>query len=510
MLNFPRPYPDELIYSVVARAGIRHGITSPKMLLDEVFDDRKVIATVDLPNHLASIAGQYPETLGYSTESLAYQHTLFPVYAPFTTENRRLNCLNWMISSSQGAIHLALGVAASRIKQERCMCYCPQCLEEQKKTYGEYYWARQWQLAGANCCIVHGKLHAAKSLRHEYHRHQFFPASPELCPAAKDQQGNEQDRKVAIQTGLLLSSLPAESASFEQWSQFYKRLALQAGCNRGQQIWYESLRDRVCQYWTMGWLNAQGLNVSDDQSCWLRGIFRKHRKSFSYLEHIVALAPFLTNDWRITDVISQVKVIHPPMGQCEQLLPERQQAAEAIQPKRNEWHVLVAKYGPKGARKGNSALYAWLYRHDQAWLLDINHQFRQERPAASQKINWHRRDNSTVRKLITIRDEYEPLLGSPRWSKSWYLSKLQKSAASIEKNPDKYPLVHQFFHRYCEQTTDYQIRRITRSLLSFQYPADRPERWQLLRMSGLSDERITPITNRFLQEVLKYHAGNTI
>ena len=37
MLNFPVPYPDELIYSLVARAGIHLGLTSPKQLLDEVF-----------------------------------------------------------------------------------------------------------------------------------------------------------------------------------------------------------------------------------------------------------------------------------------------------------------------------------------------------------------------------------------------------------------------------------------------------------------------------------------
>ena len=49
MFNFPTPYPDELIYSTVARAGVRLALTSPKQLLDEVFQNRKVSATVDLP-----------------------------------------------------------------------------------------------------------------------------------------------------------------------------------------------------------------------------------------------------------------------------------------------------------------------------------------------------------------------------------------------------------------------------------------------------------------------------
>ena len=62
MLNFPVPYPDELIYSLVARAGIHLGLTSPKQLLDEVFANRHVIATVDLPNHLASLVQLLPES----------------------------------------------------------------------------------------------------------------------------------------------------------------------------------------------------------------------------------------------------------------------------------------------------------------------------------------------------------------------------------------------------------------------------------------------------------------
>jgi hypothetical protein len=48
MLNFPLPYQNELIYSTVARAGIRLALSSPKQLLDEIFQNRKVIATVDL------------------------------------------------------------------------------------------------------------------------------------------------------------------------------------------------------------------------------------------------------------------------------------------------------------------------------------------------------------------------------------------------------------------------------------------------------------------------------
>lgn len=169
MLNFPVPYPDELIYSLVARAGIHLGLTSPKQLLDEVFANRHVIATVDLPNHLAPLVQLLPESMGLDVACLAYRHTLFPLYAPFTTEERRRHCLEQIAGDSQGAIHLILGVAASRIKQSHSLRYCPQCLQNQRRDHGEYYWQRQWQVMGADCCLVHGALLEANIERHAYH-----------------------------------------------------------------------------------------------------------------------------------------------------------------------------------------------------------------------------------------------------------------------------------------------------------------------------------------------------
>ena len=36
--NFPAPYPNELIYSVIARYAVHNGILSPKYLTEELFN----------------------------------------------------------------------------------------------------------------------------------------------------------------------------------------------------------------------------------------------------------------------------------------------------------------------------------------------------------------------------------------------------------------------------------------------------------------------------------------
>ena len=77
MLGFPTPYPKELLYSTIARAGVHDGDTSPKQLLEKVFNNRKVIATIDLPSHIQVLSNQYPSTLGLDARTLIEHHTLW-------------------------------------------------------------------------------------------------------------------------------------------------------------------------------------------------------------------------------------------------------------------------------------------------------------------------------------------------------------------------------------------------------------------------------------------------
>ena len=116
MLGLPPPYPEELLYSTIARAGVHDGEISPKQLLDKVFNNRRVIATVDLPSHVQALAEQYPPMLKLVTKALISRHTLLPIYTPFLPRERNKKLRNWMSGSSRGAAHLASGIAASKVK----------------------------------------------------------------------------------------------------------------------------------------------------------------------------------------------------------------------------------------------------------------------------------------------------------------------------------------------------------------------------------------------------------
>lgn len=500
MLNFPVPYTDELIYSVIARAGIHMGITSPKQLLDEVFASRLVIATVDLPNHLDRIRSLYPPSLGYSVEKLAYEHTLFPIYAPFGTECRRKQCLQKM-AASHGAVHLILGVAASRLKQSRYVRYCPICLQRQLTEKGEYYWLRQWQIVGADCCLEHGQLIDTSINRHD-HSHQFFPASSSVCSLELQKPAVPSAVKVARQINRLLHHCNKRTASFEQWSRYYRQLANTAGCLDGRHVRHEAVRDRVLAHWPASWLNMHGLAISETETSWLLAIFRKHRKSFSYLEHIVVLDCLLPSSWQIDDVLAEVVSIRTS-GLC---LPDTDSVVSdenltgQLSDKRSQWLALIKGGNIKRVRLKNGALYSWLYRHDRVWLLSVNRRFRLATSKANCRVDWSRRDFSICRQLIRIRNTCKCSQNCPRRSKSWYLSKLDKSA-TVEKNIGRMPLSALFFERHCESVSDYQIRRLNLAMQSL--GMEGIQKWRLLRLTGLSEERLSREARSWLNDILE-------
>ncbi|EPB6720908.1 TnsD family Tn7-like transposition protein [Vibrio fluvialis] len=500
MLGFPLPYRGELLYSTIARHGIHSGIVSPKELLREVFCNTRIIATSDLPGHLRSIAALYPESLGITPIDLLYRHTLFPLYAPFIGDKRRKSLITQLVANGKSDVHLKVGMAASRLHQPVFLRYCPGCMKEQLQRYGECFWARKWQVSGVESCPVHGRLIDSDIHRHNVHRHLFCALDMELCPPVGQQPGCWQSDLVAQSVGELFELGIATVPELFQWGLWYRKLAIEFGFNRGNQICHESVGERVVNFWGRQWLSRYDLLPDNSESCWLRNLFRKHRKAFSYLEHLIVLHAFLEPGWKLEDIVRQVIRLKKPETNSsgQDMKTDRNNLYEH----RSDWLIAVKKHGVKGARSNGFAdVYAWLYRRDRRWLLQINLKNKMAEYKHPHKVNWPKRDRTTVRRLIALRDSTESQLDLPRHSMNWYLNRLEHKAG-IEKHLDLLPLCRLFFNRYCENISEYQIRRITRTALRMMREDERLKRWQVLRLSGLSEDRLCELARRFLREIL--------
>lgn len=496
MLNFPVPYPEELIYSTVARAGIREGIISPKELLDDVYGNRNVIATLDLPNQLSRITRWLPS--GYSVEVIAYSHTLFPLYAPFIPEERRKRCLAWMAGESRGAVHLAMGVAASLVKVPGRVRYCPGCLKEQQRIFGEYFWKREWQIAGVDCCEKHGELIHTAITRPLVDQHRYHDASPDTCPLFPQKPPCNESEMVLTQVRQLLEQRPATSATYEQWSSHYYRLAQQLGFIRGQaHIDHAAIAESVSDRWATSFLRRYGLGIDQNSDyCWLRAIFRKHRKSFSYLQHIIVHHALMPECWSITDVIESVREL--PLH----LLPEPSEptgeAKHGLTSDQHDWVKMLADQPPKKARVAAPALYARLYRYDRLWLKQVNQaQPRTQVLKRKPRVDWRQRDRHYLTKLREILRFLRADPRGPRHSQTYLLKQLGK-LSTLEKKLDRLPRTWRLLARYTESVPEYQVRRLRNAWWELKQEFQYPPRWRLIRLAGLSETRLTDQARDYL------------
>ncbi|ESK55770.1 TnsD family Tn7-like transposition protein [Acinetobacter tjernbergiae] len=500
MLNFPMPYQHELIYSTVARAGTRLALDSPKQLLDEVFKNRKVIATVDLPCHLNAIIHQFSNHQ-FTVEDIAYQHTLFPLYAPFVPEKRRQQCLKWMADISQGSIHLALGINTSRIPPIHKLRYCPQCLAEQLEKYGEYYWFRLWQIQGA-CCPYHGKLVDSELDLRSLHRHAFLAPNDKHCSESSQNPAISDDVFLTHKILELLTIPPFESPTYEQWTMFYQQLARQNDCIRGKcHIFYPNILEKITIRWSLDLLKQYHLDDLISETSWLHGIFRKHRKSLNYLEHIIAIESLMDKEWSFVDIFKQVLSFRKTTRKNLLLNNPAIHISDLIDEYREKWLNLVQEHSIKPARHLNAALYAWLYRNDKNWLLNTNLSFHQKFIPQGTKVDWHSRDLFFVRQLIQLNHELIWDIDSPRRSTKWWM-KQTSYISTIEKNLDMLPLTKLFLEKYSEDIGTYQIRRLTKTFIEMKIKGEVLPRWRILRKAGLSDERMVSEASRFLLNVL--------
>ena len=504
MRNFPVPYSNELIYSTIARAGVYHGIVSPKQLLDEVYGNRKVIATLDLPSHLNIIAKHLYQTGRYSVKKLIYEHTLFPLYAPFVGKEARDESIRLMEHHAQGSVHLMLGVAASRVKVDNRFRYCPDCVANQLNKYGEAFWQRDWYLPALPYCSKHGAL-VFFDRTVDDHRHQFWALSHVALLSERSKSTIPQLKVLTAYIVPLLDSPQARelSPSFEQWTLFYKRLAQNLGFTKGKHIRHDLVAESVRS--SLGGEVLEKLNLAIEENkevCWLKSLFRKHRKSFSYLQHSIvwqALLPKLT----IIEVLQQVSsiVVEPPI--VTKYIDNESSSSQALSVKHKDWQQLVYQYqGIKYARKSleGGALYAWLYRHDRDWLIHWNQQHKLERLASGPRIDWDQRDRIVVRQLLKIIKDLDNSLDHPRVTSNWLLKKIP-TGTSLAKNLHKLPLVSLCLKRYSERIEDYQIRRISKVFIELKEENIELKRWRLLRRATLSKERITEEAQQFLEMV---------
>ncbi|TAH11098.1 MAG: hypothetical protein EAZ11_10385 [Curvibacter sp.] len=154
MTLLSKPYPDELIGSVIARGAWHTGLPV-KALVRDVFGPQRSYYSLLLGTGFSRLE----RMTGTDAEELLLSHTVFPYATAYMQLEIRevLKAKALKSSSSEDCLSSITKNVSHGVPYRRV---CSLCIQEDMKTYGESYWHRQHHLPGVLVCLRHEvKLH---------------------------------------------------------------------------------------------------------------------------------------------------------------------------------------------------------------------------------------------------------------------------------------------------------------------------------------------------------------
>ena len=293
---FPAIYPDELLYSVVARLHAHLGAPPWLSLLEELFGRRMVVADPDLPGALNRLAQQIPPERALTAGRLVDALTQFPYYVAFQSPRTWAWAHRRMCEGKVSDVHMRLGLVAFRTQRVKRLRFCPCCLEDMNARHGEYYWRRDQQLPGVLVCPIHAVPLRESQVDLPYgSRHGYIEASDETClaeacdlvPPAAALRG-EPLWHLALASAALLRE-PAARRSLAAWTAFYRECMQRCGMAHSPRYMdQEALNKAMRTYYgaVLPWLPAV-MEQNRFRGDWLAGMVRKQRKAIHPLYHLL-------------------------------------------------------------------------------------------------------------------------------------------------------------------------------------------------------------------------------
>lgn len=473
MVQFPSPYEDEILYSLIARYGIRSGNTSHMAILADVFGSENFTACLEMQPGISRIISNIPVHSTITEEQLIYQNTLYLFYTAFRSQEQAQTILNEMLGEHGRDIHNAIGLVSSSVKPHGYFQYCPLCNEEDLDKRGELYWRRLHQIPGVRICVKHGCWlnRSLVSIRGTT-KYVFTAPTQANCPdyveLVIDKRMLEQYSCVVNNIERLLNK-KFPNYLLERLYQCYKKQLFQKS--------YVSERGRVDQQRLQkDFIDFYGAELLDilqsspvQESNWLRMMFQKHRKGFHPIRHLLTMQ-FLglsLEDVFHTDESSQEMIeFEPKQKQPKRKIMKKTMTQEYKEQARNErreaWLEIREQYPDLGRlelRKLNSKVYAWLYLYDREFLMNNMPDIMPPK-VVSLRYDWKKRDQETFLQVTEIVCTLKNEEGKPQRLTLKRIQEIMGRQCLMPKHLAKMPKTKAFLDGVVEDSQSFRKRRV--------------------------------------------------
>ena len=168
-------------------------------------------------------------------------------------------------------------------------------------------------------------------------------------------------------------------------------------------------------------------------------------------------------------------------------VPKRRDHAKRLEERRRAWTELRAKnpnVGTKALRMRAPALYAWLYRCDQAWLKA--HQPARLPPTVTRvHVDWAKRDVELAGQVATAAAHIKHAPGKPRQVTTTAIGRVLGKQSLFEAALAKLPLTRDVITHVVESGIDFAVRRVHAAAAKLRRTQGSFARWHLVRAAGL-------------------------
>ena len=491
---FPELYPDELLYSAIARYHVRAGNIDSKNTLRDLYNKDTITAMIEMTSNLETLVNKLPYPV-YTIDQLIKNNTMYSYFTSFMSGEKSNKIYECMKGDYGSKIYNYIGIGNKVMRLNRYLRFCPLCYEEDIKKYGETYWHRLHQVAELDYCIDHKcKLINSKVSVRSKNKQEFVNAHLELEKynieglvreqAAAPLINNDDIKDKACIVGediLYLMENKLKHYELNYFRNIYIERLREIGLADNREVFQDELLIRFKSYWGEEFLSSINCDFDSSKiSNWVTTITRKHRKGFQPIQHILFIR-FLGLDLeRIFNGSITRSTNCSRKNNIYKTIEEKQEY-------RNRWMLLMKEYpnySKTALRDMNRSIYRWLHMYDNEWLKKNSPKKKTGRKVNS--VDWEKRDKEVLDRLKKAVEELKSSEGKPVRVTMTKLGKMINSETLLQKHIDKLPRSKSFIEDEVESIEEFQKRRIEWAEKEIEKEDRVYSKWDILRKAGIS------------------------
>lgn len=398
MINFfPKMYKDELLYSVVARYRRRCGLANKRAITDDFYGKKQGIFSMLFPLHLNNISEVLPAGNTITGEKLLLEHTMYPLYTKFLSQEISEDIKESMLNKQNVSIIVKTCLHSREANANKYLKFCPLCVSEDIKTYGESYWRREHQFNGVFFCLKHRiELQMSNILMTKINNEYACLDDIEITASNSIE---EECKKYNLKyVNIVREIIESDERRLDliNINRFYRYKLYEADlATKSGHIYRGKLFQRLKEFYPKNYLNLMKCSLEDChvEDSWIYNFFsNKHNKSI--VKHILLLQFLNSSIKEMFDKAENIKFV------ASYYKKQMQVPKLDLDERKKQW-LKIINDNPNSTRSElmniDKAVYNYICKYDRQWYHKVTSKNIKKHKGSS--IDLSKRDKEFLEKV---------------------------------------------------------------------------------------------------------------